>query len=132
MENLLWAPLPLRLVLGITFILHGSQKAFGAFGGPGMAGFTRSLEGMQIPAAALMAWVSMLAELLGGIGLFFGVFTRACAALIAVDMLVAILKVHIGKGFFNVQGGIEYPLVIIAGCVSLMIMGCGNLSLTKF
>jgi putative oxidoreductase len=132
MDWMAWGPLPLRLVVGLTFILHGSQKAFGAFGGPGMEGFSKALAGMQIPMPALFAWAVMLVELAGGIGLFFGAFTRVCAALIAVDMLVAIMKVHLPKGFFAMGGGIEYPLVLLAACVSLVIMGGGALSLTDF
>lgn len=132
MDTFLWAPLPLRLALGVIFVAHGSQKAFGAFNGPGLAGFTKLLDSMGIPLAGFMAVVVMLVELVGGVCLFLGIGTRIAAALIAVNMLVAIFKVHLTKGLFDMEGGFEYPLVILAACITLVILGGGALSLTKF
>jgi putative oxidoreductase len=130
MENVVWASLPLRLAVGIVFLLHGSQKAFGAFGGPGIAGFAKNLAGMGVPLAVAFAWIVMLVEFAGGLALILGLYTRLAASLIAADMLVAILKVHLPKGFFAASGGIEYAVVLFAACISLIILGGGKFSIT--
>jgi putative oxidoreductase len=126
----------LRLVLGVIFFAHGAQKALGWFGG---AGFTNTMgfftEGMHIPAA--FAFLAIMAEFLGGLGLILGFLTRIAAFGVFVNMIVAILIVHSPNGFFmNWSGaqkgeGIEYHLLVLAITVVLMLRGAGAWSVDR-
>jgi len=133
-DKIEWAPVPLRMSLGIIFFAHGAQKVLGWFGGYGWTGtmqfFTQTL---HIPAP--LAMVAVLTEFLGGIALFLGLFTRLAALLIAGEMVVAALQVHLANGFFmnwtnapNVGHGIEYNLALIGAALALSITGGGRLS----
>lgn len=124
-----WASLILRLGLGIMFMAHGLQKAFGLFSGPGMQGFTKMLAGLGFVPAGFWAYIGAYTELLGGAFLILGLFTRGSAALLLVFMLVAILKVHLSKGFFLSSGGFEYPFIIICSLAALLILGGGKFAL---
>jgi len=118
------ALLVLRVVLGIVFMIHGSQLMFGALGGPGLAKFAQTMG----PLGYLVA----IGQFFGGLGIVVGVLTRFSAAAIAVIMVGAIVKVHLVNGFFmNWYGkqageGYEYHLLVIAMCVVLMITGPGR------
>jgi len=126
----------LRLVLGVIFFAHGSQKMLGWFGGYGfkgtMAFFTQT---MHIPA--FFAFLAITAEFFGGIGLILGLLTRVAAFGIACNMLVAIFMVHLPNGFFmNWTGqqkgeGFEYHLLALAITAALMIRGAGAFSLDR-
>lgn len=125
-----WSFLVLRLVLGLTFMAHGSQKLFGAFGGPGPAGVTKMMPALGFHPAVFWAWVLMLAEFVGGFLIVVGLITRLAALGIIVDMAVAIAKVHGKNGFFLEQKiGYEYNILIIAVCLALIIGGAGKVSL---
>lgn len=126
------AILVLRVALGIMFAAHGLQKAFGLFGGPGIGGFSEMLSGLGFSQSVLWAYIAAYTELLGGTFLCLGVFTRGCAALLLVLMVVATRKVHFSKGFFLAQGGFEYPFIIAAVCVALILLGPGRFSIVKF
>jgi putative oxidoreductase len=126
-----WAPVVIRVVLGIIFMAHGSQKLFGAFGGPGISGTSHFLHGMGIEPSILWAWIVALAEFLGGLGLVLGFLTGLSSAVIIVDMLVAIATVHGTHGFWAGGGGFEYNLLIVAVCVSLIISGPGAISVDR-
>src|SRR5918999_954584 len=69
----------LRLVVGLNLVPHGMQKAFGAFGGPGMEGFAAGLAKGGFPAPTLFAWLVMLTELVGGVLIAIGFLTRPAA-----------------------------------------------------
>ena len=90
---------------------------------------------MHIPAA--FAFLAIMAEFLGGLGLILGLLTRFAAFGIAVNMLVAITMVHSQFGFFaNWSGqqkgeGIEYHLLVLAITVFLMIRGAGAASIDR-
>ena len=114
----------LRIVVGVVFLAHGYQKVFklGFHGVAGMFGH------MGIPAPAVAAVVVMIVEFVGGILLVTGLATRVPAALLAIDMLVAILVVHAPHGFFN-PVGVEFPLTLLAGCICLAFSGGGAASL---
>ena len=88
----------LRLALAIVVFPHGAQKVLGWFGGFGFAGTYGFLtQQMHVPAA--LALLVFAAEFLAPIGLFFGLLGRVAAFGIAVDFIVAALKVHIAYGF---------------------------------
>lgn len=126
----------LRLVLGLVFLAHGSQKMLGWFGGYGFKGtmgfFTQT---MHIPA--LFAFLAIAAEFFGGLGLILGLLTRIAAFGITVNMLVAIFMVHLPNGLFmNWTGqqkgeGFEYHLLALAITLTLMIRGAGAFSLDR-
>ncbi len=115
----------IRIVVGFTFFMHGWQKMF-MMGIGGVTGFFSSL---GIPAAGLMAVIVTVLELLGGLALMLGLGTRIVGALLAINMLVAMLTVHISNGFFVSNGGIELVLVLMAASVAFAIAGAGRLSL---
>ncbi len=126
------AGLILRLMLGIVFFPHGAQKVFGLFGGNGFSGTMDAFMKMGIPA--FFAFLAILAESAGAVGLITGFLTRISAFGIACNMVVAISMVHIHNGFFmnwfgKKQGeGFEYHLLAIAIAVALMIKGGGRWS----
>jgi len=119
-----WAGLVLRLFIGFSFVMHGSQKVLGAFGGMGIAGFSGFLTQIGVPMPHLMAYVAAYVEFIGGICLILGLGTCVFSALIGVNMLVAIFLVHWKNGFFAANGGFELPFAFLGGCLALMCLGC--------
>jgi len=125
-----------RLILGVVFFAHGAQKMLGWFGGYGFTGtmgfFTQM---MHIPAP--LAFLAICAEFFGGLGLLVGFLGRVAAFGISMNMLVAILTIHIHNGFFaNWTGqqkgeGFEYHLLAIALALVVMIKGSGALSVDR-
>jgi putative oxidoreductase len=114
----------LRIVIGIVFTMHGYQKFF-VYGIPGT---TAAFTTMHIPMPALAAPFIAAVELLGGLALIVGLLTRLAALGIALDMVGAILMVHISGGFF-LPSGFEYALTLLAGAVALVLGGPGALSI---
>jgi putative oxidoreductase len=121
-----WGPFFLRVAVGVVFIMHGAQKLFGAFGGPGLKGFSQMIAGMGL--RPVMAWATAVAliEFVGGIFLLLGFMTRLSALLTGVVMAVAVIFVHMPNGFFAKGGGIEFPLVLFAACLCLLLTGGGR------
>ena len=120
----------LRLVVGLNLVPHGMQKAFGAFGGPGMTGVVGMFEKMGYPAPALFAWLVMLTELVGGILIAIGFLTRPAAAALLVFMAMAVLT-HYPRGFFWTTGGFEYPLMWGVAAMFFLIRGGGPYSVDR-
>ncbi len=125
-----------RLVVGIVFFVHGTQKVFGWFGGGGFAGtmqfFTQM---MHVPAP--FAFLAIMAEFAGGLGLILGLLGRVAAFGIFVEMVVAVAMVHSKIGFFmNWSGqqkgeGFEYHLLALALTGLLMVRGSGAFSIDQ-
>lgn len=121
--------LVLRVVLGLTMAAHGAQKVLGWFGGPGLAGFAQHLEQLGVRPGRTWAIVAGAAELGGGVLVAIGLLTPVAALFLAGDLLVAILTVHLVRGFWNRDGGYEFPLALLGGLVGLSLTGPGALSI---
>lgn len=122
------ALLILRVGLGVVFIAHGCQKVFGWFGGHGLAGTVAMMHGrLGIPVP--LAYIASFTELLGGLAVLLGLFTRMGALGIAVVMSVAIATVHWKNGFFLDKQGFEYPFALLCMALSLVAAGPGRISI---
>jgi putative oxidoreductase len=121
--------LVLRLVVGLTMAAHGGQKLFGWFGGYGLAGTGGFLEKLGFRPGRVHAALAGSAELVGGLLIALGLLTPVGAAMVIAVMVVAIVTVHLAKGFFVSDGGAEYNLVIIAASAALAFTGAGAYSL---
>jgi len=119
-----------RVVVGVVFMTHGSQKLFGAFGGPGLSAVVQ----MMGPLGYLVT----VGEFFGGLGLVVGFLSRFSAASITVIMVGAIAMVHAHLGFFmNWTGkqageGFEYHLLAIAILLTILIAGPGRYAIGRF
>jgi putative oxidoreductase len=111
----------IRVIIGIVFLVHGSQKLF-VFG---IHGITAFFTQAGIPLATIAGPVVTFVELLGGIALILGLFTRIAAILLAIDMCGAILFVH-GKNGFFLPMGFEYALTLLTANIALAIGGPGE------
>ena len=111
-----------RLMVGVVFVVHGSQKWFVWHPAGTVAGFAH----LGFPPAA--AYTAMTAELLCGVLLVLGLFTRLAAIPIVITMAVAILKVHFANGFFVTNLGYEYALTLGIAALALVLAGPGMLA----
>lgn len=116
----------LRVGIGGIFVAHGIQK-LAVFGIGGLAGFLGQL-GVPFPTLSALAVTG--AELLGGLALVAGFFTRLAAAPIAFSMIVAAATVHLKNGFF-LPNGVEYVLALFLGSVALILTGSGAFAVDR-
>jgi putative oxidoreductase len=121
--------LALRLALGVVFLGHGAQKAFGAFDGPGFSGATGFVASLGFRPARLWAALAVGGELAAGLLFLLGLWTPLAGLLVLATMAVAIAKVHGPKGFFVQNGGYEYNLVLIVAAMAVAAVGPGVFSL---
>jgi len=125
------AVLILRLFLGFAFIMHGSQKLLGAFGGSGVSGVAGMLTKIGLEPAHILAWVVSITEFVGGVCVFLGFITRFWAAGLVIDMATAVLKVHMPNGFFASKNGFELPLAFGVMALAILLTGAGSLSVDR-
>ncbi|MCG3160501.1 MAG: hypothetical protein JMDDDDMK_01570 [Acidobacteria bacterium] len=131
-----WALLPLRLMIGFGFAAHGYAKL-----SRGPASFATILTAIGVPQPHLMAWVTSLLELIGGISLMAGAFVAPLSLPLAAIMLTAMFSVHFQYGFSSVRLkavtasgaefgpiGYEMNLLYLAGLLTLALLGPGKLS----
>jgi putative oxidoreductase len=116
------ALLVLRLALGTIMIAHGWQKI-----ADHMQGIMGAIQHMGLPT--FMAYLVVAAEFGGGILVLVGFLTRLAALAIFVDMLVAILKVHLPHGLFSSKGGFEFPMACAAIAFALIFTGAGPIAI---
>jgi putative oxidoreductase len=123
------ALLILRLVVGLTLAVHGTQKLFGWFAGPGLARLMQGFE--QQGFKPVWLWVSfvILGEVGGGLSVALGFLTPLGAAGIFGAMFMATFKSHWKNGFIVSRGGYEYTLVLMSVSIALGLIGPGNYSL---
>jgi putative oxidoreductase len=119
----------IRLAVGLTVAGHGAQKLFGWFDGPGIAGFTGMMEKLEVRPARHFALLAGLGEFGGGILVALGLFSPAGPLIVAAGMVVAIVTVHLAKGFWSTRGGYEYPLLVLVTSLALSITGPGAYSI---
>ena len=113
----------LRIMAGITFSLHGFQKLFGLFGGMGGAGAAA-----QFPS---LFWTASVLELLGGLLLALGLFTRPVAFVLCGEMAVAYLLQHAPRGFWPIMNGGELAVIYCFVFLYLSVAGPGSVSLDR-
>lgn len=120
----------LRVALGAILIPHGCQKLFGWFSGPGLARISASFD--QIGYRPGMFWATLVAltELVGGLMLVLGLFTRFAAAAVAIFMLNAIHFTS-AKGFFWTQGGSEFAILLFVVALVYLVKGGGDYSIDQ-
>ena len=121
--------LVLRIVVGVLFAGHGAQKLFAWFGGHGLAGTGGFFESVGLGPGRATAIMAGLSELAGGLLFALGLVTPLAAALMSAVMFVAIASVHWRQGLWVTDGGVEYPLVLVAVAFAVTAVGPGRYSL---
>jgi putative oxidoreductase len=134
-----WAPIPLRLIVGYGFMEHGYAKL-----ARGPDAFAAILAAIGVPAAHLMAWATILIELLGGLAVILGAFVTLVSVPMAAVLLVAIFTVHLPNGFSSIKllavtasgaqfgpPGYECDLLYLACLAALVLWGAGPLSIDR-
>ena len=118
----------LRVLVGIIFAAHGSQKLFGWFGGYGLAGTAQWMESIGLAPGTLMALLSGGTEFFAGLALIIGLLARPAALGLTILSLVAIFSVHIHNGLFMANNGYEFALALLGGSLAVLLEGAGKLS----
>ena len=121
-----WGMLPLRIVVGLVFLMHGGQKLF-VFGPAGTADIMGKL---GLPLPFMCAAIVITAELLGGLAILLGAFARLAGALLALEMVVAILVARLAGGFFAPYG-YEFEFTLLGACLTFALSGPGRVSLEE-
>lgn len=132
-----WTPIPLRLIVGFGFLQHGFAKL-----GRGPDHFADILQALGTPAPHLMAWISVLTEILGGLGILLGALVPLAAIPMAILLIVAIVTVHLRFGFSSIKllavtangpqlgpPGYETNLLYLACLAALVLGGSGPFSI---
>src|ERR1700741_268635 len=97
-EAALWTPIPLRLIVGYGFIAHGYAKLE-----KGPDAFVHIVHALGVPLPDLMAWLTILVELFGGLAVLLGAFIPLVSLPMAVVLLVAVFSVHLPYGFTSIK-----------------------------
>jgi putative oxidoreductase len=121
-----WGLLPLRLVVAAVFLMHGGMKLF-VMGVPAVTGMFGH---MGIPLAAVAAPLVVAVEILGGLAVLTGVFTRWAGLLLAADMAGAIFFAKLHGGFFAPKGW-ELELLLLGAALTLAAAGPGGFALGR-
>ncbi|NRA71696.1 MAG: DoxX family protein [Gammaproteobacteria bacterium] len=121
--------LPLRLIAGIIFTAHGSQKLFAWFGGYGLEATGQWMESIGLTPGYLMALIAGGTEFFGGLLLLAGLLTRPTSLALAIIMIVAIFSTHIDNGLFMSNNGYEFALALLAITIALLLQGGGKYSI---
>ena len=134
-----WYAVPLRLIVGYGFMEHGYAKL-----ARGPEDFINILHALGTPVPGLLAWATILVELLGGLAVLAGAFIPLASVPMAAVLLVAIFTVHLPNGFSSIklqsvtaagahfgQPGYETDLLYLAGLVALVLGGSGPLSIDR-
>jgi putative oxidoreductase len=134
-----WAPISLRLIVGYGFMEHGFAKL-----SKGPEAFATILQAMGVPDPHLVAWFTIVIELLGGLAILLGAFVEIVSIPMAVVLLVAMFKVHLPYGFSSIKliavtaagakfgpPGYEVNLLYIACLAALVLGGAGPFAVDR-
>jgi putative oxidoreductase len=134
-----WSAIPLRLIVGFGFMEHGYAKL-----ARGADSFAIILHALGMPEPSVLAWATILVELLGGFAVLVGAFIPLVSVPMAVVLLVATFTVHLPNGFSSIklqsvtaegahfgQPGYETDLLYLAALAALVLGGAGPLTLDR-
>jgi putative oxidoreductase len=134
-----WAAVPLRLIVGFGFMEHGYAKLL-----KGPEAFASILHALSVPFPHLMAWLTILTELLGGLAVLLGVFLPWVSLPMAAVLLAGVFQVHWRYGFSSIKliaitpdgarfgpPGYECDLLYLACLAALVLNGPGKFSLQR-
>ena len=121
----------LRLAVGGLLILHGLQKAFGWWGGPGLDGFSTSLDEMGFKHADILTYVATGGQIAAGVLLVLGLFTAIAAAGalaylvngVLAEAMVAHEQARLAEFLTD---GHEYQLILVAATAAIILTGPGR------
>ena len=135
-----WGGLPLRLIVGFGFMEHGYAKL-----ARGPEVFVGILHALHMPAAPLLAWATILTELIGGFAVLAGALVPLVSIPMTIVLLVAIVTVHLPNGFSSIkllavtpagahfgQPGYETDLLYLACLGALVLGGSGPFAVDSF
>ena len=135
-----WAPIPLRLIVGYGFMQHGFAKL-----SRGPDAFAVILHAIGVPAPHLMAWLTTLIEIFGGLAVLLGTLIPFASLPMAVVLLVAMFTVHLPYGFSSIKlmsvtagraqfgpPGYECDLLYLACLAALVIGGSGPMAIDGY
>jgi putative oxidoreductase len=131
-----WSALPLRLIVGYGFMVHGYAKL-----DRGPETFANVLHTLGVPAPLFFSWATTVTELVGGLFILIGAYVSIASVPLAIVLLTALVTVHLPYGFFSVKlvevsengvkfgpVGYEHLLLYLAGLMSLAMSGAGPVS----
>ena len=134
------APIPLRLIVGCGFMAHGFAKL-----SKGLETFAAILHAIGVPAPHLMAWLTILIELIGGLAVLLGAFVPLVSLPMAAVLVVAMLTVHLPYGFSSIKllsvtsgraqfgpPGYELDLLYLACLAALVFGGPGPMAIDRY
>lgn len=125
-----WSPVPLRLIVGYGFMQHGFAKL-----SRGPDAFASVLQGIGVPDPHLMAWLTILIELFGGLAVLLGAFVTIVSMPMMAVLLVAMFKVHLPYGFSSIKllavtaagakfGPVGYEVILLyVACLAALVIG---------
>jgi putative oxidoreductase len=135
-----WAPIPLRLIVGYGFMQHGFAKL-----SKGPEAFAIILHAIGVPAPHLIAWLTILVEVFGGLAVLLGAFIPLASLPMAAVLLVAMFTVHLPYGFSSIKlmsvtagraqfgpPGYECDLLYLACLAALVIGGSGPMAIDGY
>jgi len=135
-----WAPIPLRLIVGYGFMEHGFAKL-----SRGPEAFAAILHTMGVPTPHLMAWLTILTELIGGLAVLLGALVPLVSVPMAAVLFVAMVTVHLPYGFSSIKllsvmsgraqfgpPGYELDLLYIACLAALVLGGSGPMAIDPY
>ena len=135
-----WAPLPLRLIVGYGFVAHGYAKF-----SRGPDTFAVVLDTIGTPVPLLLAWLTTLVEMIGGLAVLIGAFVPVVSLPMAVVLVTALFTIHLPYGFFSVKlvevtasgtkfGSVGYEIILLylASLATLVLGGAGPFSIDRW
>jgi putative oxidoreductase len=135
-----WAAMPLRLIVGYGFMQHGYAKLAK---GPEM--FAMILQALSVPSPHLVAWLTILTELIGWAAVLVGAFIPLASIPMAGVLLVAMFTAHLRYGFSSIKlmaitpagarfgpPGYECDLLYLACLLALLLGGSGPFALDRY